>query len=288
MILYVNGCSHSTGYCKLNPIYSHGYITAASLFGKNNFEVLTYTDIQADPFMFSNYQVLDKLENDKHYLIFQPNFGKSNDRILFESINFLYESNQRNIKIDFSIIQWSGPNRTVISKPNLHQSCTLYNVNAHDNPDYGLKFEPWASATTIQHMVNLQYLYQKYNIPYVYIPYMEVDKRVWNEYTLSKDLDLTRFTTHPIKGHRNDFRKRCLTCDTHGHPSELGSYILSSLSLNILGYGDSLIGIYDYYGDNYSKSQYLNEPKMKEIKKFSHKLGDATNEIVSSLIKSLI
>lgn len=289
MILYINGCSHSRGACHLNPEYTHGYITAASLFGKYNFEVLTYDCIEPQPTMFSNSEnIFDKMEENKHYVIFQPHYGKANDRIFFESSNFLYECIQRNIKIDYSIIQWSGPNRTTISIPTSDEDCRLQNVNAHDNPELGLKFEPWASATTIQYMTLLQDVYQKHGVSYVYIPYMELDTRVWERYPLTKNLDITRFTTNPIEGHRNDFRNRALVCDAHGHPSQLGSYILSSITLDILGFGDSLIGLYDYFGDRYYKGEYLNDPAIKDIKKVGDRLGDATTDILEKLFKHWI
>ena len=277
MILYINGCSHSRGACHVNSEYTHGYITASSLFGKNNFKVLTYDVVEPQPFFFSNYEnIFSKVEKNKNYLAFQPDYGKGNDRIFFESVNFLYESLQNNINIDFAVIQWSGPNRTVVSMPTEDDLCKLENVNPHDNPEYGLKFEPWGSATTIQYMVILQNLYKHHNIPYVFIPYMELDKTTLESYPIAKQLDMDRFTTHPHIGHRNDFRKRAIVCDSHGHPSQLGSYILSSITLDILGYGDSLIGLFDYYEDEYYMGEYINEPNMKDIKKMGDKLGDAS------------
>jgi hypothetical protein len=285
MLVYNNGCSHSRGACKLRQDWTHSYITCASLFGKNNFQVLSYDVVQPEPSNFSNYdKIFSKIKQGNNYLAFQPHFGKSNDRIFFESVNFLYESIQNNIKIDFAIIQWSGPSRTFVTVPSKGGGVKLVDVNPHDNPGGGLKFEPVGSTTTIQYMILLQDLYNKHNIPYVFIPYMEVDRETWKRYTLSKELDLSRFTTHPIEGHRNDFRSKGFTCDTHGHPSQLGSYILSSKTLDLFGYGESIIGIYDYFGKEYVKNEIVNEPALKDIKKHSHSLGDATNSIVKKLL----
>jgi len=284
MILYSNGCSHSRGACTLDIRDSHPLITMSSLVGKDNYKILQYDQINPNPYTFSNHhEIISKIKKNNHYLVYQPHFGKSNERIFFESINFLYECIQNKLNIDYSVIQWSGVNRTISSRPSDQPPnyCDLVDVNPHDNSELGLKFEPWASASTLQYMKILQSLYEKYNVEYVFIPYMEVGSDVFDKYPISKNLDLSRFTIHPTVGHRNEFRKKCLVCDAHGHPSQLGSYILSSMTLDLFGLNNSLIGIYDYYGDRFYSDVYKKHHGISWIKENYNKLGDATEAIIN-------
>lgn len=284
MVLYVNGCSHSAGHCQEKE-KTYSYLVASSIFGKQNFEVIENVNRSSIPDNFSSFnKVISKLEKEKNYLIFQPQHGKSNDRIFFESFNFLYECINHNIQIDYSIIQWSGPNRTIKIEPRPDNHCIINDINPHDGFQFGLKFEPFASIHTMQYMIILQELYKKYNVNYVFIPYMEIDKNVTNNFFLYQNIDLEKFTCNPTTGHRNYFRKRGWVCDEQGHPSDYAHYYMTLESLKILG-EDSLIGLYDYY--NFNELTYQKEYKINIsfVKENSNKLGDATKLILNKLKK---
>jgi len=288
MILYVNGCSHSAGHC-LPKDQTYSFMLASSLFGKDNFEFIEIIERSSYPDNYSNYKnVFSKLDKNKHYLIFQTDFGKSNDRIFFESINFLYESISNKLNIDYCVIQWSGPNRSIHIQPEKNNNCTIYDVNPHDNKNLGLKFEPFASIQTIQFMTILQELYEKYKINYSYIPYMELDKKVTYSFHLYKNLKLDKFTTDPSIGYRNYFRKRGWVCDEQGHPSIYANYYMTNEVLNTLKC-DNLIGLFDFFSSKKTKLN-LNKlnnlkNKIKEssfIKKHFDSLGDATKSMLGN------
>jgi hypothetical protein len=284
MILYVNGCSHSAGHCQ-PEIKTYSYIVATSLFGKNNFEVLVLTGKSSKPDLFSTFKsTISKIEKNKNYLIFNPEHGKSNDRIFFESINFLYECLTYNIHIDFSIIQWSGVNRNLSVEPLEGNHCYITDVTPHDYSDRGLKFEPFATLQTMQFMLILQDLYKKYNINYCFIPYMELDESISKNNFMYNKLDLGKFTINPNEGYRNYFRERGWVCDEQGHPSDYANYFMSIESLKILGEEDCVIGLYDYYTQNNLTYKIYDYDKLKSIKKNFNILGDATKKILDKII----
>lgn len=282
MILYTNGCSHTAGHC-LDTIKTYPYIVAASIFGKSNYETIDYVDINSDLNVFSyKNHIFDKIKKNKNYLIFQPDSGKSNDLIFFESYNFLNEAVKNNIKVDFSIIQWSGANRTIFVEPNGF----LDNINPHDNPEKGLKFEPFASSQTVHYMKILQDFFQLNKINYCYIPYMEIDKKVYDDFHLVEALNLKKITENISVGHRNYFRKRGWVCDEHGHPSDYANYYLAIECLKILDNTIEVVGLFNFY-DAYDVDYNwrYDGPKIEFIKKNYNKLGDATNYIIAKLKK---
>jgi hypothetical protein len=282
MILYVNGCSHSAGHCQ-GRIKTYSHIVASSIFGKGNFEVIELLNRTSNPNNFSLYDILiSKIENKNNYLIFQAQHGKSNDRIFFESLNFLYECLKHNIQVNHSIIQWSGPNRTIKIEPKNNNHCVVNDINPHDGYEFGLKFEPFASIHTLQFMLVLQELYEKYNVNYAYIPYMELDKEVINNFFMFEQVNLNKFTTNPTKGYRNYFRKRGWVCDEQGHPSDYAHYYMAVEALKVLG-EDSLIGLYDYYNFNELVFEIQYDTDIKFVKKNSNILGDATKLILTKL-----
>jgi len=293
MILYVNGCSHSEGHCQTDSRKTYSHIVACSLFGKNNFHVLRNNKLEtSNPDMFSNFNqvICEPLKSPKeNYLIFQAYLGKSNDRIFFESVNFLYECLKYNIKIDFSIVQWSGPNRTIRTEPIEGNHCNIVDINPHNAEAWELKFEPFASIQTMQYMLILQELYEKHNINYCFIPYMELEKKSSIENFMYHRLNFKKFTVNPTEGYRNYFRKKGWVCDSQGHPSDYANYFMSMEALKILGYEDSIIGLYDYY-DTYNIKNYQNHTDKLEphfVKNNFNKLGDATLSIIEK-IKNLI
>lgn len=236
MNIYSNGCSHTAGH--LSPRgHSHIKFTSYQIMGD-------YKLIDVDiPFKSPKFNYNKHfLNNEGNKLFFEASNGKSNDLIFFETYNFINNSLKNNIKIDYVVIQWSGANRTFYTLPN----GGIDNINLFDNTHLGIKFEPMASLQTIQYMHILQELFDKNNIEYAFIPYMELDSKSFNKFDLSKSLDLSRFTEHPTKGHLNYFLKnKEFICDEQGHPSNKGSYYISKLTLNILNKSECIVEFND-------------------------------------------
>lgn len=224
MIIYSNGCSHTAGHCE--PRTSH--VTFTCDYIMNFYSVI---DIgKPGSKLQLNYQsYINQLFDDT--LVFEATNGKSNDRIFFETYNFISFAIENKLNIDYAIIQWSGVNRTF----NIDSNGKVIDINPYDNYELGLKFEPMATSQTIQYMYILQELFNYHDIKYVFIPYMELDLESYNKFELSKNLDLEKFTSHPTIGHRNLFLKdKKLICDSAGHPSKLGAKKLSEMSIKIL------------------------------------------------------
>lgn len=241
MILLTNGCSHTRGACRNCYEDSYSSIVAKSLMGGDYLQ-LTLREYEMNSFTFTRFINLIKENPKKNIHLLLADYGKSNELIFFETLNILHQFDKNNIKVDFSIIQWTGPNRRVHSLFD-----KIVNVNPHDNYDYGVKFEPWASTTTLQYMVVIQNELKKRNINYCFVPYMEVYRDSNIDFNLYEFLELEKFTTNPYEGHRNDFRYRNLCCDVSGHPSLLGNYVLANKVIDILGYSESILGFYDYF-----------------------------------------
>lgn len=288
MIIYSNGCSHTRGACRMNMDDSYISIIAKSLFrddyelyyGNPNIEYKQSND---------NLNFFKKKSVKNNKVLVNANFGKSNDLIFFETINTIYECKNKKIKIDYVIIQFSGPNRRAHSLPNGN----VTNINPHDDFELGIKYEPFASLSTLQYLIILQELFEKEGIEYVFIPYMELDKRTIINNPILQYINNERLTTSLIIGHRNYFRKKKYVCDYPGHPNLLGNYILADKVLKVLGLDDYLIGFYDYF--NKTKNgipNYLGSPENEEkniIEKYYDKLGDGSfNEIQKFIKQKLI
>lgn len=241
MIIYSNGCSHTAGHRERYK--SHIRHTASMLM-----KYFKLVDITHEVFTV-------KLNYDNHFqndvLFFEADSGKSNDLIFFETYNFINNSIEKGFHIDYAVIQWSGVNRRLHTK----FDGNLVYITPHDNFEFGIKFEPLATTQTIQYMHILQNLFESNNIEYAFIPYMGIDNDIFNKFYLSKKLNLDKFTTHPTTGHMNNFLKNGLTVDEEGHPSELGSYELSKLTLSILGKKELIIS-HDDLVERYSKNLY--------------------------------
>lgn len=273
MIVYSNGCSHTRGACRNRYEDSYVYIFLSSLVGKNNFVSINkgFEDIH-----FKNPNLYKNLEPNIHYNIFDADYGKSNDKILYETYNQVLSAVQEGVQIDYAIIQLSGVNRRM----HWDMYGNLINVNLHNNVELGPKFEPTATHHSIQQIIILQNLFQKYNIEYVFIPYMEFDSVSLSKNPYLNMIDFSRFTTSLNEGHRNDFRKKLWVCDTHGHPNYIANYYLANKVLELFNYDDCLMGFWDYFSD--TDVAFFNA-ESTFIKKYYNKLGDATSEIIKKL-----
>tara|TARA_B100000530_G_scaffold328063_1_gene268497 strand:- start:365 stop:1249 length:885 start_codon:yes stop_codon:yes gene_type:complete len=237
MILFANGCSHTAGQCVQKPL-TWPFMLSHSLINK---EWDTHETHYGQIHKATNPQSL--VDKTKNQLFEFSDHGKSNDMIYYETLHFLLSLEKENIKPDFVVIQWSGVNRRVHSVPGEKGIIDgLVFVNSHDNSKFGPWFEPYASKHTLQMMLHLQTYLKLNDIPYAFIPYMEVDTQ--NKYLIELDfLDESKCTISPKIGHRNEFRRKGLTCDTHGHPSLLGHYFITNKVLEILGCEELIKGL---------------------------------------------
>lgn len=282
MIVYSNGCSHTAGACIVRQLtYPHAFIS--SLVGWN-----LYDEVFVDSNSHDVIDIMKSISDNPHQLIFQAHHGKSNDRIYFETIDSILRLIKMDKKPDYVLVQWSGPNRKVhIPYPyenNLYGG--VLDANPHDYFENGIYWEPYASKHTLQLMISLQSFLKSYDIEYVFIPYMEL---VDNEWLIEMDLlDTSRCTTDVLKGHRNEFRKKCMVCDENGHPDILANDLIVSKILKILDLTEFEKGLAFYRSwsvkgtvssDLYGTLSY--------IRKFWNKLGDGALWELKD-IKSLI
>lgn len=290
MIVYSNGCSHTIGFCRGSIEDSYISIISKSLF-RDDYELLLgtkkigYNVFKSDVNL--NFFKKKSVKNNK--VLINADYGKSNDTIFFETINTICELKKEGIKIDYAIIQFSGSNRRIHTLPNN----TFKYVNPHDNFELGIKFEPYASLSTLQYILILQELFKKEDIEYVFIPYIELDIKTIENNCMLDFIDTKRLTTKLSDGHRNHFRKKNCVCDYAGHPNLLGNYILADKVLDILGLNDSLIGFYDYFNNsNKGLQEYLGSPSDNQkniLKKYYNKLGDGSlKEIKKFIIEKII
>lgn len=278
MVIISNGCSHTMGGCRNSYDDSYSNIVAKSLINRD------VETLHSPTHNIEYKEEIEKTLKSDNIHIGLADYGKSNDMIFYETYNILHSFKKKNIKIDFVIVQWSGPNRRLHST----HSGGLITVNPHENFRFGIKFDPYASLSTIHYMKTLQDYLKTEDISYVFIPYMELDKNVFNGSDVANFLDLERFTTHPTDGHRNEFRKNGWVCDEQGHPSLLGNYILTSKCLDVFGVGDSIMGFYEYYNSTKQKVSPLlgsHTQNHKKIKENAFKLGDATKNEIKRLKK---
>lgn len=270
MVIYSNGCSHTK---TSDHFFSHGYIDIISkeLFGESYKQIELPRGLNND----EKNELINKDINSSNIVFKHSLSGKSNDLIFFETLNFIYTTLSTKIKPDLIIIQWSGPNRRF----HVEYDGNIVDVNAHDNSELGVKFEPIATEQTIQYMVTLQDICKFNEIDFIFIPYMELDKDVAIDNPLVKRLELDRFSTLPTEGHRNYFRKNGLSMDIQGHPNFYGIYELSKIVLKILGKNIRPIDFY-IQKDDIKNS---NHPRSGFIKKYSSEIGDGVLEHIKKL-----
>jgi len=295
MILYTNGCSHSAGYeLGTNSVWTRQL--ADTLWGDRNWN---YFDVNEKLLDYNQPDDLEKLENWNKYftlnntLVNQARPSKGNDSIYFESMDMVQRLILLDKKPDFVVIQWSGVNRKIFNLISSLKQLNPYNIigtsNAHDFTEMGLYLEPYASKHTLQLMISLQKFLNENNIEYVFIPYMELYKSEWM--VELEQLDLSRFTTDPFKGRRNEFRKKCLVVDIQGHPNWLGHDYLLQKILDMFGLGELWRG-YQSYEEWVEYCKLCKKPKqrklMQYIKEYAYDLVDGTKaEIKNAMSKSI-
>lgn len=301
MITYANGCSHTAGACvDIDDTYPHMFMNF--IVGKNNFKEIILRNKQDGGVVYHS-NLLDEVEKDDNLVVNQAWFGKCNDRIYFETIDFILRMESKGLKPNYVLLQWSGPNRKAITPFHIedwapteaylghqHKFCdltsNLHTANPHDNVQSGLYFEPYASKHTLQLMVSMQEFLKQRDIKYTFIPYMEL---INNKHLIELDLlDKSKLTTDLFKGHRNEFRKKTFVCDKSGHPDLLGNYILCLKCLEVLELEEFIKGL-KYINFNSKLYKERGTPLvLKAAKQFWDSLGDASLEEINKLKQKIM
>ena len=269
MILYSNGCSHTT---KNHPYFkSYIDLVADTLMG-------TYDELSLGANINDINELHDISDNvitDQDLLIRGEHHGKGNDTILFETYNCIKSLVSENIKIDYVVIQFSGVNRRIHTTPNGEYEF----INPFTNSELGVKFEPVATEQSLQYMLILQDLFKSNNIKYCFIPYMEFDATVLKNSNITKLIDNDFLIRGLEVGCRNEFRSKGRTCDAPGHPNTLGYYELAKLVLEKFNLEEQLKPIDVYFEMklvDFDMNHYMNGGDF--IKDFGDVLCDGTDE----------
>ena len=313
MIIYTNGCSHSIG---VNGGYSWSYIISKSFFrdgkyivdvGCSFFEATTvksneelnrnnlviFSRTSSDNESLRNHNIFDKTQN---ILYNSADSGKGNDLIYHQTVEYLAECKERNIKPDYVFIQWSGANRvTMQDTPDTLIMYTPANTTSK------LNFEPYGSIQTVSYMFSLQEILKSMDIEYYFCCYMELSDKV-KSFNLYKQLDLSKFITFDTEsdplfsGFRNLMRKKGYVMDGNGHPNYFGHWFLANKFLEKIDVDNldidfynhlairlkekmNLVTLVNYYTDNMI-------PKNK-TKNLWNTLGEATEKIKDKFRKSI-
>ena len=269
MIIYSNGCSHTT---KNHPYFkSYIDLVADTLMGTYD-ELSLSANINA---INELHDISDNVITDQDLLIRGAHHGKGNDTILFETYNCIKSLVSENIKIDYVVIQFSGVNRRIHTTPNGEYEF----INLFTNSELGVKFEPVATEQSLQYMLILQDLFKSNNIKYCFIPYMEFDATVLKNSNITKLIDNDFLIRGLEVGCRNEFRSKGRTCDAPGHPNTLGYYELAKLVLEKFNLEEQLKPIDVYFEMklvDFDMNHYMNGGDF--IKDFGDVLCDGTDE----------
>lgn len=298
MLVYTNGCSHSanrgTGWPAqlMNALcgvrnYSHHEMNS---FMNNIFEVSV-------DWVEKFSELKKQIENPVHNLIDSADHGKSNQKIYIETIDWVTRLMKINKKPHLVVIQWSGPERkldynyddALTYDYDKHKEIFYHSIdiNPHDSFSRGLIPEPLASKMTIQYMLLLQSFLKSHNIEYAFIPYMKLQSDEFVQPEL-RYLDKRKLTTDLFKGHRDDFRRRCIVEDYNGHPNLISSNEIVDKVLDIINLSEFKTG-YGILEMENALNHYREENKMfKNIKKNYNKLNDGEESILNKLFKPLL
>jgi len=228
MIIYVNGCSHSEN---ITHRYSWSQVLRKSIMRdleiNNNSDVLNFNLKSNILYNFSET-------------------SKGNDKIFYETLEFISKCKNHNKKPKLFVIQWSGPSR--FFRYNYNDKFELF--NPADAIDSNFNFEPIASNITLHYMISLQEIFKKWGVDYYFINYMELDSNISEESLNQLDLDKCisfNSNTHPLfDGFRNLMRYHGYSRDGNGHPNFYGHWyiankILEKIDIEPVGFFDSLI-----------------------------------------------
>lgn len=272
MNIYINGCSHTA--CAIHEIDSRtSWVTQLAIklkmvktqvFSNPSFEIFTErgTNTWIDKTQEHIERRLDK------NIFTNAIDGKGNDNISFETqqiVDFLIDFDE---KVDFAIIQWSGPTRRGVGllepreaffnmpPPNLDKIFwrdyiemeLLSPADFHDREEefdfQPPHLEPYASYSSLNYIYQTQEFLKSRNINYVMFNYFPIEHTDRFNF-LYKKIDKSKFVTFddskvPIKhGWLKYIIENNLNEDLAGHPNGDGKeYIASRIFEKI----DSLYG----------------------------------------------
>lgn len=267
MRILINGCSHSRlqygvwvdkknkKFHQPNSEYGRSWIislcenlginTADS--SNNIFSIQTNPIADIDKktnLPFSTIHEVLKSFKKKEMVLSIATDGKGNDSILMDTLSTLRYCKNNNIKIDYVLVQWSGPSRRLVST----DKEDLIYANPSENFEYGVNFEPSASVITLNYMIILQGYLKENNINYNFLNYFPLDKKIIKLVPkIYRELDLTKFLKyknhHPIIGGWIDHIKNDkLAIDNDGHPGlKLQKIIGDMVHKKILEYNSKLL-----------------------------------------------
>lgn len=281
MIIYTNGCSHSEN---IHGNYSWANVVSKSLI--RDFNYVSWLDIK--DFYDFKYK--------KDALFNFAETSKGNDKIFYDTLEFISQCKSSNIKPDYFIIQWSGPSR--FFRYNYNESIELYNPGDDIDDTVKFHFEPIASTITLHYMISLQEIFKNWGVDWYFINYMELDsnlsKHTLNQLDISKCISFSN-EHHPLyDGFRNPMRMYGYVRDANGHPSYFGCWyiackVLKKLDIEPIGFFDSLMVIdpskkttsikdINLYGDFISK---------KSLKLNWVEIGEGTEKQKNDIRKTL-
>lgn len=220
MILYTNGCSHSTGFC-INTIKSWPNLVMKNISKNSNYLI--------NP-------ILNSINIKQSFLLNESSNGAGNDYIFHRSLETITKLINYNIPPDYVIIQWSGPNRRM----HYTKDGKFIFVNLNDDSDFGIKFEPIASTETLHYMFSLQQFLKSKNIKYLFFNYIGLATHIKHNpiyYHLDFD-NIVDFGIDDIleNGLLEYIKSNNMNCDNPGHPNEIGNHFIANHITHKLGY----------------------------------------------------
>lgn len=210
MILYTNGCSHTAGGC-LDQRFAWPHWIMKSI---TNLESYLLNPPTTD------------FKNKSKVLYNEARHGAGNDYIFHTSLETISSLIENNNKPDYVIIQWSGANRRLHTLPDKY----LF-VNPSDNPELGVKYEPYGSQHTLHYMFSLQEFLKENEINYLFFNYMALDTHVKNS-SIFKKIDFNRFlkfrmgTDIIFTGLIDFLKSKNMCCDEAGHANNDGNFLI--------------------------------------------------------------
>jgi hypothetical protein len=226
MVVYTNGCSHTDDLpfterydvnhrktyawpVKLmdNLSNDYKYIRNLNELNETTIKNLTQTDI----------------------IISDAVSGAGNDHIFHSTLESLGVLFNLNVKVDYVIIQWSGPSRREHIFPDGTGGVF---VNPTENLEYHLKFEPMASTHSLHYMYTLQELFKSKGIKYYFFNYIPLDDDI-KKLSIYKQIDFNKFINFEVgketifNGLVNLIIDKKFNNDSQGHANPDGNTFIS-------------------------------------------------------------
>jgi len=229
MLVFFNGCSHTEG-STINTERTWSNIVLKSIEPNSKFFHIHGKGGFDDEFLFRHINGIEK------YLkgncgISVAKSGKGNDAICFETINYIEYLKKIDKKPDYVCIQWSGTSRKIIQT--IDNKINFINPHSDKNLLDRLNFEPLGSSLTKTYYIILQNYLQNNNINYVFMDYMGIDEKTYNDY-IDDSIDYTKVVTNKKTTLIDELKKKNWVVDRFGHPNEIGYHYLASKVCDIL------------------------------------------------------